>query len=74
MPVKGEQLEMQVVFEPKNSTAGVRLAVGAGTPSSSVMIPGMKNYSLIGPVSEILPLTVSTSAFTIRGPACHKQP
>ena len=31
LPVKGEQLEMQVAFEPeKNSTAGVRLAVGKG--------------------------------------------
>jgi sucrose-6-phosphate hydrolase SacC (GH32 family) len=35
--VKGQQLEMQVVFEPvKNSTAGVRLAVGKG----SVLVVG----------------------------------
>jgi fructan beta-fructosidase len=37
LPVKGQQLEMQVVFEPvKNSTAGVRLAVGKG----SVLVVG----------------------------------
>jgi fructan beta-fructosidase len=32
LPVKGQQLEMQVLFEPgKNSTAGVRLAEGQGS-------------------------------------------